>query len=62
MGGVPCVRDTRIPVITVLRHLQDGIAETLAAYPDIELEDIKACLEFAALTIELRYYTPESDR
>ena len=51
MGGVPCVRHQRIPVATVLRLLAGGMRESeiLAEYPDLELEDIRACLRFAAV-------------
>ena len=50
MGGVPCIRDLRIPVATVLRMLAGGMAEQeiLADYPDLETEDIRECLRFAA--------------
>lgn len=50
MGGVPCVRGLRIPVATVLRSLAGGLteAEILAEYPDLQKEDIRECLLFAA--------------
>jgi len=50
MGGVPCVRHVRIPVATVLRLLAGGLSEReiLAEYPDLEVEDIRECLRFAA--------------
>jgi uncharacterized protein (DUF433 family) len=50
MGGVPCVRGLRIPVATVLRLLAGGLTEQeiLSEYPDLELEDIRECLRFAA--------------
>jgi uncharacterized protein (DUF433 family) len=50
MGGIPCVRGLRIPVAAVLRLLADGRTETeiLADYADLELEDIRECLRFAA--------------
>jgi uncharacterized protein (DUF433 family) len=50
MGGVPCVRHLRIPVASVLRMLAGGLAEQeiLAEYPDLEMEDIRECLRFAA--------------
>lgn len=50
MGGVPCVQHLRIPVATVLRMLAGGLTETaiLSAYPDLEVEDIRECLRFAA--------------
>lgn len=50
MGGVPCVRHLRIPVATVLRLLAGGLAEheILSEYPDLQPEDIRECLRFAA--------------
>jgi uncharacterized protein (DUF433 family) len=50
MGGVPCVRRLRIPVATVLRLLAGGLteAEILSEYPDLQTEDIRECLRFAA--------------
>jgi len=50
MGGVPCVRGLRIPVATVLRMLAGGMnqQEILAGYPDLQAEDIRECLRFAA--------------
>jgi uncharacterized protein (DUF433 family) len=50
MGGVPCVRHLRIPVATVLRLLAGGLTEVeiLSEYPDLQAEDIRECLRFAA--------------
>lgn len=50
MGGVPCVRHLRIPVATVLRMLAGGLREPeiLAEYPDLEMDDIRECLRYAA--------------
>ena len=50
MGGVPYVRRLRIPVPTVLRLLAGGRTEQqiLSEYPDLEAEDIRECLRFAA--------------
>lgn len=52
MGGVPCVRGLRIPVATVLRMLAGGMTEReiLADYSDLEVDDIRECLRFAAVT------------
>lgn len=52
MGGVPCVRGLRVPVATVLRLLAGGLSEQriLADYPDLEVEDIRECLLYAAAT------------
>ncbi len=50
MGGVPCIRGLRIPVATVLGMLAAGMSETeiLADYPDLEPDDIRAALQYAA--------------
>ncbi|MGH9660845.1 MAG: DUF433 domain-containing protein [Bryobacteraceae bacterium] len=50
MSGVPCIRGLRIPVSTVLRMLAGGMTEQeiLADYPDLQTEDIRDCLRFAA--------------
>ena len=48
--GKPCVRDTRIWVSLILDNLAEGIpeAELLQAYPQLQPEDIRAALAFAA--------------
>jgi uncharacterized protein (DUF433 family) len=53
MGGIPCVRHLRIPVATVLRLLAGGLSQRdiLAEYPDLETEDIRECLRFAASSV-----------
>jgi uncharacterized protein (DUF433 family) len=50
MGGVPCVRHLRIPVVTVLRMLAGGLQEQdiRCEYPDLQREDIREGLRFAA--------------
>jgi len=50
MGGIPCLRGLRIPVATVVGMTADGLtdAEILAAYPDLEREDIREALRYAA--------------
>lgn len=56
MGGVPCLRGLRIPVATVVAMVADGMsaAEILAAYPDLETEDIKEALRYAAEAVRER--------
>ena len=56
MGGVPCVRGLRIPVSTVVGMVSEGMgdAEILALYPDLQAEDIRDALRFAAAAVELR--------
>jgi uncharacterized protein (DUF433 family) len=50
MGGVPCIRGLRIPVATVVGMIAEGMAEAeiLAAYPDLEQEDLREALHYAA--------------
>ena len=49
-GGRPCVRGMRIRVSDVLQLLADGLTseQVLAELPDLESEDVKACLQFAS--------------
>ena len=49
-SGKPTVRGTRITVYDVLEYLASGMseAEILADFPELALEDIRACLAFAA--------------
>ena len=46
---VPCIRGMRIRVVDVLEMLAAGIAEDeiLADFPDLEPDDIRACLAYA---------------
>jgi uncharacterized protein (DUF433 family) len=63
MGGMPCVRHLRIPVATVLRLLAGGMTEPkiLSEYPDLETEDIRECLRFAAASaMERELLLPQS--
>lgn len=50
MGGAPCIRGLRIPVATVVAMVADGLsqAEIVAAYPDLEAEDVREALRYAA--------------
>ena len=56
MGGVPCIRGLRIPVATVVGMVANGITETdiLKAYPDLEPEDIREALLYAAEAVKER--------
>ncbi len=56
MGGVPCIRGLRIPVATVVGMVADGMAddEILRRYPDLEGEDIREALRFAAESVRER--------
>ncbi len=56
MGGVPCVRGLRIPVATVVALVAEGQSseEILALYPDLEAEDIREALLYAAEAVRER--------
>jgi uncharacterized protein (DUF433 family) len=49
-SGKACIRGLRITVYDVLDYLAGGMSEEeiLADFPDLTLEDIRACLAFAA--------------
>lgn len=53
MNGEPCLRNLRIPVATIVSIIAQGMneKEILEHYPDLEKEDIKEALEFAAETV-----------
>jgi uncharacterized protein (DUF433 family) len=49
-GGRPCIRGMRIRVADILEMLAANVPaeQILADFPDVEPEDIQACLQFAA--------------
>lgn len=49
-GGRPCIRGMRIRLADILEMLAEGVRvdEIMADFPDLESEDIQACLLFAA--------------
>lgn len=53
MDGVPCIRNLRIPVATVIELIADGLTRKgiLAAYPDLEDADVSEALRYAAETV-----------
>ena len=56
MGGVPCIRGLRIPVATVVGLVAQGMpdARIMEEYPDLEIEDIRESLRFAAAAVDER--------
>ncbi len=50
MMGKPCVKGTRIPVYLLLGKMAAGesFEQLLTAYPQPSIEDLRACLEYAA--------------
>jgi len=48
--GKPCIAGTRIPVEDILELIQENIPFTEIIekyYPDLEIEDVKACARYA---------------
>ena len=48
--GKPCVAGTRVPIQAVLELVREGVPfETILRdyYPDLKVEDIKACIQYA---------------
>ena len=56
MGGAPCIRGLRIPVATVVAMVADGLTadDILREYPDLEKEDIREALRYAAEALRER--------
>ena len=52
-GGKPIVRDMRVSVELILSLLSQGISqeEVLDDYPDLEADDIRACIAYAHAVI-----------
>lgn len=55
-AGMPCIRGLRIPVATIVAMLADGITEAdiLRDLPDLQAEDIREALRFAAEMLQER--------
>lgn len=49
-SGKPCIRGTPMTVTEVLEYLAGGMSseEIVAEFPDLTVEDVRACLAFAA--------------
>ena len=56
LGGVPCVRGLRIPVATLVALVAEGETTDaiLALYPDLETDDVREALLFAAEAVRER--------
>lgn len=56
MGGVPCIRGLRIPVSTIVGMVAEGMnePEILQAYPDLQSQDIRQALHYAAEAVRER--------
>ena len=53
MAGVPCIRDLRMPVASVVGMVADGmtVEEILSDFPDLEAEDVAEALRYAAAAL-----------
>ena len=60
MAGVPCVRDTRVPVVTITGMLAENVSveAVLEHYPQLTLEDVQACQAFIGHLTRGRSGTP----
>lgn len=56
VGGLPCIRDLRFPVTTVVSMVANGMTfgQILAEHPDLENEDIREALRYAAEAVKER--------
>jgi uncharacterized protein (DUF433 family) len=48
--GKPCVAGTRVPVLSVLELVSEGLSfETIVQdyYPELQIEDVRACVRYA---------------
>jgi uncharacterized protein (DUF433 family) len=56
MGGVPCIVGTRIPVATLVSMIAEGMTtnEIVTDFPQINRDDIRQGLQFAAETMRER--------
>jgi len=50
LGGRACIRGMRIPVSVIVKQIAHGATrdEVLADYPDLEPEDVRQALQYAA--------------
>ncbi|MBA7711841.1 hypothetical protein ES703_120807 [subsurface metagenome] len=54
--GKPCIRGLRMPVASILSYLSSGmtVEEILKEWPELEQEDIRQALGYAACTMQER--------
>jgi uncharacterized protein (DUF433 family) len=54
--GKPVIRHLRYPVESLLEYLAGGdtFEDLLTEFPDLERDDLRACLEFAAESLKLK--------
>ena len=56
MGGVPCIRGTRIPVATIVSMVAEGMGpeQIVRDFPQLTRDDVRQALEFAADAVRER--------
>lgn len=59
MGGRACIRGMRIPVSVIVGQIAHGATpeEILADYPNLETEDVRQALEYAAWLTQEEVHT-----
>jgi len=62
MNGKACIRGMRITVSLVLNLLGNGMdkKQIIEEYPDLELEDINQCLQYAAYLAQEELFIPSN--
>lgn len=60
MGGRACIRGMRIPVSVIVGQMAHGagMGEVLAEYPDLEPEDVRQALQYAAWLAQEEVHIP----
>lgn len=58
LEGKPCIRGLRITVETVVRLVAAGwtVDDILREYPDLEHDDVRQALEYAAASTDVHFY------
>jgi uncharacterized protein (DUF433 family) len=59
MGGRACIRGMRIPVAVIVGQIAHGasIEEVLSGYPDLEEDDVRQAMEYAAWVVSEEVHT-----
>lgn len=60
LGGKACIRGMRISIALIVNLVANGMnaAEIIVEYPDLEEDDIRQALRYAAWIAEDSIYTP----
>ncbi len=60
LGGKACIRGMRIAVSLVVNLVANGMSteDIVAEYPDLEAEDVKQALAYAAWVADERVFRP----